>query len=137
VLFTVARANRALVLVRKVVADLVARHRALVELKQERAALQQTPGSPEAREAVTARIARCIQDLNRLHQELTDVGCVLKDWSNGRVDFPADYQGRRIWLCWRLGEPAVAHWHEMHTGASGRKPIDHEFLAAATAEQTT
>jgi hypothetical protein len=35
--------------------------------------------------------------------------------------------GRRVWLCWKLGEPAVAHWHEVHEGLAGRKPITDGF----------
>ena len=27
-------------------------------------------------------------------------------------------------LCWHVGEPAVAFWHETGEGYAGRKPID-------------
>jgi hypothetical protein len=43
------------------------------------------------------------------------------------VDFPAMHGGRRVWLCWRLDEPAVAHWHGWHSGAAGRMPIGEQF----------
>lgn len=47
----------------------------------------------------------------------------LRDIEHGLVDFPAMASGRPIWLCWRLGEPAIEWWHEMSTGFAGRKPL--------------
>jgi hypothetical protein len=127
ILFTVSRANAALVLVQRIVADLVHSYRDLLELKRHREALAHTPASFEQGEDIQNRVERCVADLNRLHQELVEIGCVLKDWSTGLADFPALYQGRRVWLCWRLGESAVTHWHEVHEGFARRKPITDEF----------
>lgn len=47
----------------------------------------------------------------------------LRDIETGRVDFPALVSGRAVWLCWRLGEPEVAWWHELSVGVAGRRPI--------------
>ena len=41
----------------------------------------------------------------------------------GLVDFPAEREGRRVYLCWRLGEDDVAWFHEVTTGFSGRQPL--------------
>lgn len=125
--FTVDRANRALVLVRKVVADVVVRYRELSQLQDERERLVATPGLQERVEAVSERIAACIEDLNALRRELHAVGCTLKDWRTGLVDFPALNHGQPVWLCWRLGEPAIAHWHDYNEGFNARKPIDENF----------
>ena len=48
----------------------------------------------------------------------------LKDLARGLVDFPAMREGRQIFLCWELGEPEVAFWHETDTGYSSRQPVD-------------
>ena len=48
----------------------------------------------------------------------------IKDQRHGLIDFPSVREGKRIYLCWRLGEPAVRHWHEMDTGFLGRQPVD-------------
>lgn len=125
--FTVERANAALMLVRRIVRDLVGRYHDLLEYKRQRKQLVRASASFEQHEAIKARLTRCVADLGRLHQELSEIGCVLKDWGVGLVDFPARYEGRRVWLCWKLGEPAVAHWHEWHEGFAGRKPITPEF----------
>lgn len=50
-------------------------------------------------------------------------GILLRDPETGLVDFPADREGRRVLLCWRLGEERVSHYHEEGAGFSGRKPL--------------
>jgi hypothetical protein len=30
---------------------------------------------------------------------------------------------REVYLCWRLGEPAVEHWHELNAGFAGRQRL--------------
>jgi hypothetical protein len=62
--------------------------------------------------------------------ELEQVGVTLKGFDEGLVDFYSLHQGRVVCLCWRHGEPSVAHWHELDAGFAGRQPINGEFLAA-------
>jgi hypothetical protein len=31
--------------------------------------------------------------------------------------------GREVYLCWRLGEPEVAFWHELDAGFGGRQKL--------------
>ncbi len=50
-------------------------------------------------------------------------GIVLRDPDAGLIDFPADRDGQEVFLCWRLGEPAIAWYHEVHSGFTGRKPL--------------
>jgi hypothetical protein len=45
---------------------------------------------------------------------------------NGLIDFPSTYQGRRIFLCWRNGEPELRYWHETDAGYPERLPITDE-----------
>lgn len=62
----------------------------------------------------------------RLREDLTtlaDEGILLRDPEIGLVDFPAEREGRRVYLCWRLGEASVAWFHEEHAGYSSRKPL--------------
>ncbi len=54
---------------------------------------------------------------------LADRGILLRDPETGLVDFPADREGRRVFLCWRLGEDDVAWYHEEESGFTGRKPL--------------
>lgn len=132
-LFTARRANRALVLVRKITADIVARYLQLVDLRaQARAVVDEADSdSPltrsDAEPALQTEIDHCLDILRGLNRELVGIGCILRDWRTGLVDFPAVYQGRRVWLCWRLGEPSVAHWHEINEGFAARRAVAADF----------
>jgi hypothetical protein len=56
-------------------------------------------------------------------ERLAEENVVLRDPESGLVDFPGERDGRRVWLCWRLGEERVRHWHELDTGFVGRRPL--------------
>jgi hypothetical protein len=130
-IFTVAQANRTLPLVRRIVADVVAEHprwRQLVA-EYEVAALSSRPDAGESADQLRRRaeidtVARRIDGYVR---ELRSVGCQLKSYEDGTVDFYARHHDRLVLLCWRLGEDAVAHWHELDTGFGGRQVITAEF----------
>jgi len=61
-------------------------------------------------------------------QEVLDVGCLIKDLDIGLIDFPTLFRGTEVYLCWKLGEPAIRFWHGVDEGFRGRKPIDQDFL---------
>ena len=125
--FTVQSANAALVLVRKVVRDVVERYAELMKLRSEREELALARSLPERVEELRVRIGVAVERLNRLQEELAGVGCELKDWVTGCVDFPAVYRGRRVWLCWQLYEPEVAYWHEWDADFSARQAVEPDF----------
>ena len=54
---------------------------------------------------------------------LADRGILLRDADTGLVDFPAERDGERVFLCWRLGEDHVAWFHGEEAGFSGRRPL--------------
>ena len=54
---------------------------------------------------------------------LAEEGILLRDPDTGLVDFPAEREGERVFLCWRLGEDHVAWFHGEEAGFSGRKPL--------------
>ena len=64
-----------------------------------------------------------MRQLEREVQKLEELGCLLKDVNTGLVDFPAVRLGRRVWLCWLLGEDRVSFWHKLEEGYAGRKMI--------------
>ncbi|MFP2911284.1 DUF2203 domain-containing protein [Pyxidicoccus sp. 3LFB2] len=55
--------------------------------------------------------------------QLQEMGLEIKG-SDGLVDFRAHRGDDPVYLCWRFGEPAVTHWHELQEGFAGRRPID-------------
>lgn len=60
--------------------------------------------------------------IRTLHDHLAGLGIVLRDAEMGLVDFPAIRDGERVWLCWRLADPRVEHWHRTDEGYATRRP---------------
>jgi hypothetical protein len=61
-------------------------------------------------------------------ETIQEFGCVVKDLDIGLVDFPTEFRGQEVYLCWKLGEAGIQFWHGVHEGFAGRKPIDQDFL---------
>lgn len=121
--FTLPEANAALVLVRRIVSDIVRDYAEMLRQRSEREELLVSqPASPRTAE-LHRSIDVLVNRLNALHEELREIGCQLKDWSLGLVDFPAKHDGRQVSLCWKLGEERIGHWHEEHEGFANRREI--------------
>ena len=133
-LFTLAEAERTLPLVRRIVQDLTAEYpswRAAVATFElltggARADWGETGELLAARENVACHAER----INRFLQELEGIGCVFKGFEAGLVDFYSLREDRPIFLCWRLGEDRITHWHEIDSGFAGRQPIDGAILSS-------
>lgn len=65
---------------------------------------------------------------NEVLEKIHEFGCVVKDLDVGLIDFPTQFRGEEVYLCWKLGESGIRFWHGTHEGFRGRKPIDREFL---------
>lgn len=59
--------------------------------------------------------------------EIEAIGVEVQDLEQGLLDFPCTVDGKVVMLCWKLGEDAIAHWHEPEAGVAGRKPLDGRF----------
>lgn len=133
--FTVEEANRTLPLVRRIVSDIVEEYRRWREnvYRYELIAAQQQPGVRETEEQVRLRelVDQSARKINDYVEELSLVGCVFKGFEEGLVDFRSRLQGREVFLCWKLGEPEVSHWHELEAGYAGRRPLAPELTESA------
>lgn len=131
--FTLERANSALPLVRRIVQDIVAEHPRWKDLvaRYELAAAGARPEWGESPEqlALRGQIDAVALRIDGYVDELGQVGCLLKGFEDGLVDFYGLQDGRLVFLCWRLGEDGVTHWHELDAGVAGRQPITPEFVA--------
>ena len=121
--FSVADANRSLVLVRRIVCDIVRDYRKLRGL-QEAYEAYDLKGNPVLAEQARQGYVDVFNRLSELRDELEEIGCELKDYDLGLVDFPARMEGREVVLCWKLGESSVSFWHEIDGGFGGRRPIE-------------
>jgi hypothetical protein len=70
---------------------------------------------------------KSIQEAKDTLAEIDSIGVQVKDLEQGLLDFPSLMDGKTIFLCWKLGEPAIAHWHTEEEGFAGRKPLDARF----------
>ncbi len=130
--FTVAGANRTLPLVRAIVADIVTLYNDVSERRERLQSLQKRRTRKPARtddpygEEVAAIESDLEKDADRLHdyvEELSKLGVELSDPADGIVDFPTVMDGTPAFLCWKLGEPEIAYWHQTDASASTRQPL--------------
>ena len=77
-----------------------------------------------------AERARAEQRAKDALAEIDSIGVQVKDLGIGLLDFPFEVDGRKILLCWKLGENAITHWHGIDEGFAGRKPIDSRIARA-------
>ena len=125
--FTLAEANRTLPLVRRIVGDITALYPKWRDLvyRYELVAAQAKPEWGESAEQLELRheIEGVAREINDYLVELDQVGCVFKGFEQGLVDFHGTLEGRDILWCWKIGEPAIEHWHEVEAGFAGRQPV--------------
>lgn len=127
-IFTLAEAERTLPLVRRIVVD----------LQQEYALWREAVGRFElvsagsrADEQMPPEVVAAEREVNLLAErvaallaELEAIGCIPKGIEAGLVDFYALRDDHLVYLCWRLGEERIEHWHDLDAGVDGRHPID-------------
>ncbi len=121
--FTVEQADRALVLIRRIVADVIVDYQRLLDLNEVMEAACAAGGNDRI-EACRDALLSTVEKLQNCLGELAEIGVELRDWGLGVVDFPAMADGREVFLCWQFGEPRVMHWHEQEAGDAGRQSLD-------------
>jgi hypothetical protein len=127
--FTVAEANATLPLVRAIARDITALHNDLRERYERLARARHERGTltdayQEEWDRAQEEFERDQDRLQEYVDELHRLGVLLKDPNTGLLDFPCWKEGREVYLCWRLGEPEVAYWHEIDAGFAGRQKLE-------------
>jgi len=122
--FNVIHAERALVLVRRIVADMVGWYDRLLELQEAFEAADAGGADREISEGIKSEMSKVAEKLHSCMLELDDVGAEVKDWEAGVVDFPCVAGGREVRLCWQYGQDRICYWHDIHACPGGRKPIE-------------
>jgi hypothetical protein len=127
--FTPAEANASLPLVRAIVRDITELFRDLAErherLTRALPSKKVVIGEAHREELlqVQEELERGKEQLKEYETELRNLGVELKDYQTGLIDFPCRMDGREVYLCWKLGEPDVSHWHEVDAGFAGRQKL--------------
>lgn len=124
-LFTVDQANATLPLVRKIVGDIVTHYRVWNEKLNEidLVAASGRAGDAEIADRLGNEAQSLAREIESFRRELAELGIQMKDPGIGLIDFPSMMGNRSVLLCWRLGEPEVAFWHELNAGYAGRQPL--------------
>jgi hypothetical protein len=95
-----------------------------------------TPATVARDRAVFKALVEQVSDSLR---EVEQLGASVKDVEIGLCDFLASREGREVLLCWKFGEAAVTHWHDLESGFAGRRPLTDEdrrsMAAPARAQQ--
>jgi len=109
--FSLEEANKSLPLVRRIAADIVRTHDEAVHVQEN---MERT--DPKKRADLQSKFEQAMHLLEDYVDELSEIGCELKDYQTGLIDFTGRHKGHDVCLCWKLGEDKIGYWHEMETG---------------------
>jgi hypothetical protein len=127
--YAIDEANALLPEVERILTALRDQRRELIELRDRVVAAsppgddEPTPGTAEQIRLLRLGMQGLIDQMQAGVARLVEMDITLRDISTGLIDFPALVTGRPIWLCWRLGEADVAHWHPHDEGYDTRRPL--------------
>lgn len=119
--FTLAEAEELIPELEKIFAAIIeirpkaaARARALKDLEESR--------SPDpARLALEkGRLDFLAAGIDEWFRRIIDLGASPKGLDPALVDFPFRLDGKEVYLCWRLGEKRITHYHGIEDGFTGR-----------------
>jgi hypothetical protein len=129
-LHTVEEANRQLAAIRPQLERLRGQKREFdrLETRLDVLLVATAGAAPENPDAVELRTCsdkrrRLGESIGRAVTALHEKGVLVKDLDEGLCDFYALQGDRLVFLCWKLGEPEVAHWHTLEGGFASRRPL--------------
>ena len=131
-IFTLEEAERTLPLLRRILSDLKSEYRiwqdALAEYELLSGGARAETGEPEPVSSARRAMTDSADRISGFLDEIAAVGCLFKGFDAGLVDFYTLREDRLVFLCWRVDEDHITHWHEVDAGYAGRQPIDSTFL---------
>jgi hypothetical protein len=68
-------------------------------------------------------LEQAIEDLAKDVEAIFDMGCVLRNIEKGQVDFPAVFDGKKIYWSWEQDEPSILYYRACPGKRSERIPI--------------
>ncbi len=125
-LFTVDEANALLTQIKPSMEELLQTFREIrAEIEETAAQAGLTVGSSELPKRLEERgvAPRLFERVRSIIEKIHARGCLVNGPEAGLVDFPCLYGSEIVFLCWKYGEPRVAHWHRIPDGFAGRRPL--------------
>ena len=68
-----------------------------------------------------------IEEAKTIVGEIEQIGAHVHDLGEGLLDLPFRTETGEVMLCWRMGEPAVTHWHGTEDEPEERLPLEDLF----------
>ena len=128
--YTPEEANAVLPQVRTLVERIVECFTQLPELQEAARVADYKTTRPEAGPDLEREYEKARRAMHDAEMELAEnalrlerLGVSLKDAQTGLIDFYSYRDGELVELCWKLGEPAIEHWHRIGDGFAGRRPL--------------
>jgi len=120
--FTLDEANATLALIHPLLGEIMEIRQAILEKQPEVwPVLAKAAGNGGSLAA--SQVEHEFSRLNQLVHRIQATGAVLKDLDLGLIDFPAQRNGREVYLCWKFGEDQIRYWHDLDSGFAGRQPL--------------
>jgi len=125
-LFTVDEANDILAAIRPDVELLLSTFadiRAEIERAMQEAGVP--AGSADLPRLLEARgvAPRLFERVREVIERIQSRGCLVNGPEAGLIDFPCLFNNEIVFLCWKMGEPAIGYWHRIAAGFAGRRPL--------------
>lgn len=70
-----------------------------------------------------AQLEFLTNEMNDRFAQIFELGVLPKGYDPALVDFPFQLDGTVVYLCWKLGEKNITHYHGSEEGFAGRKPL--------------
>lgn len=125
-LFTHEEANVLIPVLRPILRSIQEQKRELDKLRlklEPYTAAMRTNGHATEVAQLEINLRDLVNSIDAAVTEIQNRGVEVKDLDMGLVDFPAQRNGRIVYLCWMVDEPQIDFWHELDTGIAGREPL--------------
>ena len=103
------------------VAELVAQ--AEVKAADLRRRQESADTDPAGAEIARSQIQFLAHGVDEWLRKISDQGALPKGVQPAHVDFPQRLDGREVFLCWRLGEKKITHFHGTDEGFGERRAL--------------
>lgn len=124
--FTLSEARSLLPKLRKLLARVNASRQALIDMREEIDSAREKAelnGGSLMGSAYLGYLSTFSSEI----QKVQSLGVQIKDFQEGLVDFPYEYDGRIVYLCWKIDEDEIGWWHEVDAGFAGRRSLTDKF----------
>lgn len=110
--FTQTEANNALAYVQKITEDIIRKWEVVLSLSDDQRKVQLESLEQECDSSMLPHTKSLMNDIKYHTQELSKVGCHIRDFKKGVVLFPTSVHGKSGYFVWEYGESKVERMYE-------------------------